>query len=845
MKPKKKNGTSRAVRVFWRIALIGIASFVLMLLLANWGVFGKMPSIQDLENPSASLASEVIADDGTVMGKYYMEDRTNVEFKDISPHIVHALIATEDERFYSHSGIDARAFARAVVNLGKEGGASTITQQLAFNLFNRNRAKNPVSRAMQKVKEWIIAIKLERNFTKDEILALYLNTVPFGDNVYGVRNASRTFFQKEPDVINIEEAAVLIGMLKGSTLYNPRINPKMALDRRNTVLDQMVRNGFLKEEEAKPLKIKPIALNYKKMDETAGLAPYFRMVLGQEMKKWCKEHTKSNGDNYDLYRDGLKIYTTVNPRMQLYAEEAVAKHISYMQKILNSQESVKKGTVWKGREDILQDAMHKSERWKNMKRDGVDDEEIKRSFFRRTPMKVFAWNTRRETDTTMTPYDSIKYHRQMVQAGFMVMDPISGEIKAWVGGIDFKTFKYDHVNLNTKRQVGSTIKPLLYSLAIEEAGFTPNTIVQDVQQNFGDLGMVPNTSATCTGRSVPMANALAWSRNCASAYILKQLGDNGNDAAQRFAEFLKKCSFQTKIDPYPSIALGAVELSLSEMMQAYSMFPGRGFNAKPLMIARIEDKNGNVIENFLPAQRKEVINEVTAYSVALMMQGVIKNGTGQSMGGSYGLYNEIAGKTGTTNDNSDAWFMGYTPQLLAGVWVGCDDRFIRFSGNIGEGASAALPIWAYFFQKALADKTLGLDRRAKFSKPENMSNDVIYDYLSTINAENEVPAQGEDVGNGSSEDYIIPDAPPEEIPAESEMPQEKTKAGEPVSPATDKPATTPTQTAPAQVKPEEKQEEKRGGFLGLFKRKKKKDDEKTEVPKATMPATDEKKKQPK
>jgi penicillin-binding protein 1A len=766
----------KSVRIFWRLVLIGFAAFVLVLLLANWGVFGKMPSIEDLENPSASLASEVIADDGTVMGKYYLEDRTNVEYKDISKHIVNALVATEDERFYSHSGIDGRSLARAVINLGKDGGASTITQQLAFNLFNGDRARNPVKRGIQKIKEWIIAIKLERNFTKDEILALYLNTVPFGDNVFGIRNASRTFFQKDPDVINIEEAAVLIGMLKGSTLYNPRVNPKMALDRRNTVLDQMVRNKFLSENDSKRLKVKPIQLNYKKMDETAGLAPYFRMVLGQEMKKWCKEHKKSNGDNYDLYRDGLKIYTTVNPRMQLYAEEAVSKHISYMQKILNSQSNVKSGSVWKGREDILKKAMKDSERWKNLKKEGLTETEIQKTFAVKVPMKIFAWNTKRETDTTMTPMDSIKYHRQMLQAGFMVMDPISGEIKAWVGGIDFKNFKYDHVNFNTKRQVGSTIKPLLYGLAIEEAGFTPNSTVMDVQQNFGSYGQVPATGATCTGRAMPMASALAQSRNCASAYIMKQLGNNGNDGPKRFVEFLQKCNFQTKIDPYPSIALGACEISLYEMMQGYSMFPGRGFNSKPLMIARIEDKNGNVLENFLPAQRKEVISEVTAYSVALMMQGVIKNGTGRRMA-SYGLTNEIAGKTGTTNDNSDAWFMGYTPQLLAGAWVGCDDRFIRFnSTNIGQGSAAALPIWAYFFNKAYADKTLALDREAKFSKPEVMSNDVIYDYLNNLGGY-QPGAEGEDMGNGSSEDYIIPNDGAEEIGAESDIPVEKNKPG--------------------------------------------------------------------
>jgi penicillin-binding protein 1A len=376
---------------------------------------------------------------------------------------------------------------------------------------------------------------------------------------------------------------------------------------------------------------------------------------------------------------------------------------------------------------------------------------------------------------------------------------------------------------------------LLYSLAIEEAGFTPNTIVQDVQQNFGDLGLVPNTGATCTGRSVPMANALAWSRNCASAYILKQLGNNGNDAATRFAEFLKKCNFQTKIDPYPSIALGACELSLYEMMQGYSMFPGRGFNAKPLMIARIEDKNGNVLENFLPAQRKEVINEVTAYSIALMMEGVIKNGTGQRMGDQYGLYNEIAGKTGTTNDNSDAWFMGYTPQLLGGVWVGCDDRFIRFNTDIGQGSAAALPIWAYFFNKALADRTLGLDRNAKFSKPEIMSNDVIFDYMNTINARTAAPAEGEDVGNGTSEDYIIPDVAPEEIGAESDIPKEKSKPGIPTTPAEVPPA------SDSKTEPKVK-EEKNGGFLGLkklFGGKKKKDEDKKDDPNAVTPKKEE------
>lgn len=823
----------KSVRIFWRLVIIGFSAFVLILLLANWGVFGKMPSIEDLENPSASLASEVIADDGTVMGKYYLEDRSNVEFKNISKHIINALIATEDERFYSHSGIDARSLARAIVNLGKEGGGSTISQQLALNLFTGSRARNPLSRGMQKLKEWIIAIKLERNFTKDEILALYLNTVPFGDNVYGIRNASRTFFQKDPDIINIEEAAVLVGMLKGSTLYNPRVNPKMALDRRNTVLEQMVRNNMITESEASKLKLKPIALNYKKMDETAGLAPYFRMVLGQEMKKWCKEHQKANGENYDLYRDGLRIYTTLNPRMQLYAEEAVSKHISYMQKILNSQSNIKSGRVWKGREDVLNKAMKDSERWKNLKKDGFTDSEIKKSFSVKVPMKIFAWNNKREADTTMTPMDSIKYHRQMLQAGFMVTDPISGEIKAWVGGIDFKTFKYDHVNVNTKRQVGSTIKPLLYGLAIEEAGFTPNTTVMDVQQSFGSLGQVPATGATCTGRAMPMSSALAQSRNCASAYIMKQLGNTGNDGSKRFVEFLRKTNMQAKIDAYPSIALGACEISLFEMMQAYSMFPGRGFNSTPLMIARIEDKNGNVLENFLPAQRKEVISEVTAYSIALMMQGVIKNGTGRRMA-SYGIDGEVAGKTGTTNDNSDAWFMGYTPQLLGGAWVGCDDRFIRFnSTNVGQGSAAALPIWAYFFNKVYADKTLAVDRDAKFSKPEVMSNDIIFDYLN--NSRGYQPgAEGEDIGNGSSEDYIIPNTGAEEIGAESDVPVEKAKPG---GKASENPATPKDnkQPAPKVETPIEEDNLSRREKRRLRREQEKQEKQNQPPPKAVMP----------
>ena len=780
---------SKPVRVFWRIFFWSMGGLGLFLLMINFGWLGSMPSIDDIENPTASLASQVYAQDGTLMGKFYLEDRINVQYKDISKHVVNALVATEDERFYDHKGIDPRSLGRALFFLGSEGGASTITMQTAKNLFTNNwSTSNILLRMIQKIKESLIAIKLERNFTKEEIITLYLNTVAFGDNVFGIRNAAKTFFQKEPDRLNVQESAVLIGMLKGATLYNPRRNPKLALDRRNTVLSQMVRNNYLPEAEASKLKLTPIELNYKKLDESAGLGPYFRMILGEELKKWCKENTKQNGDNYNLYRDGLKIYTTINPRMQQYAEEAVGKHMNYLQKIFNTQANIKDGSIWKGYENVLQNAMKQSDRWRNLQNEGLDEEEIKKTFSEKVNMRIFTWNDAREKDTVMTPYDSIKYHRQMLQAGFMVMDPLTGEVKAWVGGIGFKSFKYDHVNINTKRQVGSTMKPLLYSLAIEEAGFTPNTTVYDQQQSFGSYGLVPATGKSCTGQSMPMAAALAQSRNCASAYILKQLDTEGNNSAKRLVEFLKRSDITANIDPYPSIALGACEISLYEMMQSYSMFPGKGFNVKPMYITRIEDRNGNVLATFTP-KRKEIISEVTAYSVAKMMEGVMRAGTGRGMW-SYVPDMAIAGKTGTTNENSDGWFIGYTPQLIAGGWVGADDRFIHFNKESawGQGGRAVLPIWGYFFGKAAADANCGIDTKLTFSKPDMVENEIMLDYLN--NTPPVLGAESEDLGTGTEGDYAVPlDIKAEDIAPESQK-------------ATDtKPATDPKPTDPKKQTP--------------------------------------------
>lgn len=759
--------SSKTIRIFWRAFFYSLGGFILFLVLINLGVFGALPSLKELENPSITLATEVFAEDGTPMGKYYKDkgNRSNVEFKDISPNAINALIATEDERFYEHSGIDGYSVMRAVLKMGRDGGGSTITQQLAKNLLEQG-SKNMVRRFIEKLKEWIIAIKLERNFTKQEILALYLNEVPFGDNVYGIRNASRTFFQKEPDRLTVDEAAILIGMLKGNTLYNPRRNPKMAIDRRNTVINQMVKNNYLTDSDAARFKARPIDLsNYKKIDENNGLAPYFRDVLRGDLQRWCKDHKNpATGEPYNLYSDGLKIYTTINPRMQIYADEAVAKQLPILQKALSSQYDIRKGHIWKDHTNILDAAMHNSDRWHNLEDDGLTDADIRKTFYQPVSMKVFAWNTRREKDTVMTPMDSIKYCQQMLQTAFMVMDPVTGEVKAWVGGIDFKTYKFDHVNINTKRQVGSAIKPFLYSLGIEDYGLTPESECETSQQYFPGFGYVPARPDKHEGGSMTMASGLAWSVNGVAAYIMKQVGP------KRFAEYMHQIGIPTKIEPYPSMALGACDLSLYEMMWGYTMFPSGGFSTRPYYISRIEDKNGNVLQRF-DTERKEVISQATAYTMARMMQGPVDFGTAAGLRNRLGI-SEMGGKTGTTNDNSDAWFMGYTPQLMAGAWIGCDDRFIHLESGLGYGAQAARPIWEYFFAKVLGDKSLGIERQAKFIAPENMRKEMMYDYM---NIEKTAPpgAEGANEGNGRANQYL--DTSPPTVPVDSKLSPDEQK----------------------------------------------------------------------
>lgn len=745
----------RSVKILWRVFLAGWGVFLLMLLCANFGLFGKMPSVEELQNPEADLASEIYTSDGVLMGKYYAENRSEVKYNEISPNVVNALIATEDERFYDHSGIDAQALARVVFTLGTQGGGSTLTQQLAKMMLGQGHG-NVFKRGIDKLKEWIVAVKLERNFTKEEIITLYLNRAPWG-NVYGIRNAARTYFQKEPKDLKIEEAAVLIGMLKGF-IYNPIGHPKASLDRRNTVINQMAvcQQHFLTEAQAEQLKAKPLITNYKKIDENVGIAPYFRTVLADKLKDWCKAHKNpKTGEPYNLYRDGLKIYTTINSKMQQYAEEAVVQHMPVIQKKLDWIMKNNGARIWKGHESVIEAAFKYTERWKSMKEDDVKEEDIIKSFYVPVPMKVFAWNAKREKDTVMTPYDSIKYHKQILQTSFAAMDPKTGEVKCWVGGIDFKWFKFDHIT--AQRQVGSTFKPFLYTLAVEEAGYTPETVIPGGSLTLG--------GKTITGGAGTLAYCLAHSKNIAAWRLIGQIG------VKRTIEFVQSCGIKSKLPPYYSIGLGAAEIPMLEMLQGYTMFPNKGLNTEPIIMTRIEDKSGNLLEEF-SSTTKQVISEGDAYTMVKLMQGVIQFGTAHILN-SYAIPVQKAGKTGTTNNNTDGWFIGYTPELLAGTWVGCDDPFIRIYANNAGGAEMSAPKWGIFMTKVYADKKLEYGKQKEFEKPAEFDNDPIYadQNMAKYFLEGDSTV---DEGNGDAGDFINTPMPEsnnnEKIAIESQIP---------------------------------------------------------------------------
>lgn len=792
----------QSVKILWRVFFFGLAFVLLVFACANFGLFGKMPSLKELENPEADLASEVYTADGKLMGKYYSENRSEIKYHEISPNIINALIATEDERFKEHSGIDAKSVARAVFSLGAQGGGSTITQQLAKMMLGQGKGSILV-RGFQKIKEWIVAVKLERNFTKEEIITLYLNRAAWGSN-FGIRNAARTYYQKEPNELSIEEAAVLVGMLKGF-IYDPVRHPKASIDRRNTVLDQMKNAGYLSDVEASKLKAKPLITNYRKPDESVGIAPYFRTVLADRLKAWCKAHKNlKTGEDYDLYRDGLKIYTTINSRMQQYAEESVVQHMPVIQRKLNSLLKENGARLWKTRENIIEAAMKMSERWKSLKEEDMKEEDIRKTFLKPVRMKVFAWNAKRELDTVMTPRDSIKYHKQLLQTSFVAMDPKTGEVKCWVGGIDFKWFKYDHVT--ALRQVGSTIKPLIYTLAVQDAGFTPSTVIPGGPVKYG------GEMKTFRGGGGTLANCLAFSKNTASVYLTNLVGVN------RVIEFAKSTGISAKLPPFTSIALGSAEIPMLEMLGAYSMFPNKGFNTQPQLITRIEDKNGNLLDEFV-SEPKQVISERDAYTMVKLMQGVVEIGTGKSLN-SYNIPAEKAGKTGTTNDNTDGWFIGYTPELLAGTWVGCDDPFIRIYAGTSGGNEMALPKWGYFMKKVYDDKKLQYGQLPKFVEPASFTNDPIYADIESLARGNGDDTNGtEDQGNGNATDFIdepLTDDKQPEAPVESDFTKPVEKKD------------TTSKKAILLPKPEDKQGDKKDG----------------KQPAANVPKIDDKNKKP-
>ena len=769
-----------SVKILWRIFFGGLLLLILIFTSANFGLLGKMPSLKELENPEADLASEVYTADGKLMGKYYAENRSEVKYNEISPNIIHALVATEDQNFYDHSGIDAKAVARAVIKLGTDGGGSPITQQLAKMMLGQGKG-NILKRGTQKIKEWVIAVKLERNFTKEEIITLYLNRAPWGNN-YGIRNAARIYFQKEPMQLNVEESAVLVGMLKGF-IYDPIRHPSASINRRNTVIERMVdcKQHYLTDEQANKFKAKPLITNFKKVDDNVGIAPYFRFAVADKMKEWCKTHVNpKTGENYDLYRDGLKIYTTINSKMQQYAEESVVQQMPVIQKKLTGLLKNNSDKIWKEHENVIEAAMKSSERWKNLKEEDKKDADIKKSFLVKVKMKVFAWNAKRELDTIMTPRDSIKYHRQLLQTSFVAMDPKTGEVKCWVGSIDFKWFKYDHVTAS--RQVGSTIKPLIYALAVQDAGYTPSTIIEGGPVQYG------KEVRTFKGGGGTLANCLAFSKNTASVRMTNLLGVN------RVIEFAKTVGISAKLPPYISLSLGAAEIPLLQMLQAYTMFPNKGFNTEPIFLSRLEDKDGNLLQNFNQAGSKQVISEQDAYTMVKLMEGVVQIGTGKSLN-NYDIPAQKAGKTGTTNDNADGWFMGYTPELLAGTWVGCDDPFIRIYEGTSGGNEMALPKWGYFMKKVYNDKSLNYGKILNFEEPAQMTKDPIYadqNFKDIVNSGD--TANQQDQGNGNAGDFIV-DPPTDkkatEIPVESQFDNGKKDTTSKIKSKTELPPVTP------------------------------------------------------
>ena len=735
----KKNWLQRDIpyykRKFWQFLFYGIAFITLFFLLASWGVFGSMPSFEELENPESNLATEIISTDGVTIGKFYNENRTMVKYEALPKHLVDALVATEDERFYEHSGIDGKRTIGAAVRLGTSGGASTISQQLAKLLFHGEGSRFPLFRLVQKAKEWIIAVRLERQYTKNEIIAMYLNKADFVNTAVGIRSAAKVYFHKEPKDLAVEEAAMLVGMLKNPSLFNPIRRMEKTKARRNVVLGQMVKNNFLTESEKVRLQEKPIVLDFHPESHKEGIATYFREYLREYMKNWTKENKKPDGSDYDIYSDGLKIYVTLDSRMQEYAEEAVSRHLPNLQVEFDNQQKGNKNAPFvriseAETKKIMMSAMKNSERWKEMEANGSSEDEIIKSFGVKTKMTVFTWKG--EKDTIMTPTDSIRYYKSFLQTGMMAMEPRTGHIKAWVGGMNYKYFQYDHVGQGA-RQVGSTFKPFVYATAIEQLNYSPCDSIMDSpftipkgRHNVTET-WTPNNSDHQYRGMVTLKKALALSINTVSAKLIDKVGPDA------VVELTHKLGVNSKIPSQPSIALGAVEITVMDMVAAYSTFANQGVYVKPQFISRIEDKNGTLIYEPMP-ESHDVLNKDVAFAVIRLLEGVTESGSGvrlRTQGGGYGyervtgypylFRNPIAGKTGTSQNQSDGWFVGMVPNLAAGVWVGCEDRSARFKSiTYGQGAVAALPIWGMFMKKCYEDKDLDVSTKA-FERPSNLS----------------------------------------------------------------------------------------------------------------------------
>ncbi|WP_350284166.1 transglycosylase domain-containing protein [uncultured Croceitalea sp.] len=747
-KQKKKNSNFRFIKWFWILFASGVLFAASIFLLASWGAFGDMPTFERLENPQTNLATEFISSDGETLGKLYLDDnRTPVSFEQLPLNLVNALVATEDARYYDHAGIDARGTMRAFMFLGRRGGASTISQQLSKQLFTVERNVNIFERVIQKIKEWIIAIRLERQYTKEEIIAMYLNIYDFGYAADGIRSASRIYFGKEPVDLRTEESAMLVGMLKNSSLFNPLRREEMVLNRRNTVLGQMAKYDYITEEEKDSLQGLEMDLNFSPESHREGLATYFRMHMQKWLNRWVDENPKPDGEKYNIYLDGLKIYTTIDSRMQKNAEQAVEAHMKRLQAEFFVQNTKERNptTPFLDLEtfeidNIMERAMKTSQRWRALKRQGVSENEIRASFRKETEMTVFDWNSDSfEKDTVMTPMDSIRYYKTFLRTAMMSMEPQTGHVKAWVGGVDYKHFQYDNV-IQGSRQAGSTFKPFVYAAAIDQLRYSPCDSLPDTQYCIEPLkhgnpeAWCPkNSDGKYSGKKRTLKNALANSVNTITAQLIDKVGPGS------VAAIAKDMGMTREILEVPAIALGVPEVNVYEMVGAYGTFANQGVYVKPVMVTRIEDKNGTVLYEYVP-ETKDVLSKDVAYAMVNLMEGVTGGGSGGRLrhtfaknqdvykeiitGYPYQMTNPIAGKTGTTQNQSDGWFMGMVPNLVTGVWVGGEERATHFSRTLyGQGASMALPIWALYMKSNYADEALDVSKEA-FEKPKNLSINV-------------------------------------------------------------------------------------------------------------------------